>query len=126
MKNGKNIEKEILKRIFNCSQEELEQILLCYQNFEEKLYQYPIQQLMPTIFEEAEESLERNHYDYIVGSMQEEFITQYFAKKGVSLDFEFYEMFFESLSEIEKYISEYGITTDEWEKFRAEYESLLE
>ena len=77
---------------------------------------------MPIIFEELDESLEHNHYDYIIGSIQEEFITRYFAKKGISLDFEFYEEFFESSSDIENHISEYGITADEWEKFRAEYE----
>ena len=57
MKKNKIVEKRILEQIFNCSQEELERILSCYRNFEEKFYQYPIQKLIPTIFEEPNDCL---------------------------------------------------------------------
>ena len=125
MKHNIDVEKRFLLQIFNCTQEQLTKILDCIRKFKEKFDHDLIRKLLCTISDRNDGlflEYERNHYDFIIGSIGEEFIIRYFAEKGISLDFEFFETFYEFPSEIENYISEYGISSNEWKKFRIAYD----
>lgn len=137
------IERRFLEEIFNCKFEQLEKVFNLIRAFEEE-YRYDLVKSLLSMISEHENRFSLSHeVDNYCGNLINliigEFLCQYFIKRGIPEESEFFQLLFNDLLDIpdytyitletplgvEQYLLEFGIPPKEWKKFRLALDSFI-